>query len=78
MPGQGVAMVRSSGESIATPKLPIGLWRYSWCIHGQNIFVNTSARQTRIAKLSNASTVKWLASRRCSIFSMRIPQNHSR
>jgi hypothetical protein len=51
--GRGVAMVRISGESNATPKRPIGLWRSSWCIRGQNIFVNTSARQKRIGKCRN-------------------------
>src|SRR5579863_5161052 len=68
-------MLLISGESIAIPKLPIGLSRYSWCIRGQNIFVNTSDRPQPIVSWSNRSSFTLLASRRCDIFSTRTRPN---
>jgi hypothetical protein len=71
-------MARIGGESIAIPRLPIGLLRYSWCIRGQNIYVNTSDRQKGIVRWSNRSSSTLLVSPRSSIFSTQIPQDHSR
>src|ERR1700722_1311763 len=69
-------MARINGGSIAISKWLIALWRYSWFIRGQNIYVNTSGRQKRIVSWNKGSTVTSSESRKCGIFSMR-RQNYS-
>src|SRR5262249_48214752 len=70
-------MARTSGASIETSRWRIDLWKYSWSIRGQNIYVNTSDRQKRIVNWSKGSIVTSAVTRRCGIFSTRIPQKHS-
>jgi len=67
----------NGGGSIAISRWLIALWRYSWFILGQNIYVNTSDRPKRIVSWKNRCTVTSKPNRKCGIFSTPIPQECS-